>query len=149
MTIANNATEKVFSMISFSLGYRGSIERKDAFPVVLHADDGPVVFLCLVVKCLGKGADPRIGKPLRRTVGIFALSIVVQHKHHQSRAVTRACVFQHLSVAGRVAKCRARAAADLQMDTLRFTGIVIVQEKLGFFGEKRLTVLIVAELRPG
>lgn len=32
------------------------VESKDAFPVVLHADDGPAVLVRLIVERLGKGA---------------------------------------------------------------------------------------------
>jgi len=37
------------------------VERKDALPVVLHADDRPAVLLRLIVKRLGEGADLGIG----------------------------------------------------------------------------------------
>src|SRR5690349_2505470 len=95
-------------------------ERKNSLPVVLHADDSPAVLLRLIVKRLRKSADLRIGKPLRRTIGVFAPCIVVQQQHHQSRTIACSCVLQHLPITGRVAESRARAAADLQMDALRF-----------------------------
>jgi hypothetical protein len=94
-------------------GHRALVEGKNALPVVLHADDRPTVFLRLVVKRLRKGADLRIGESLRRAIGVFVLHIVVQHQHHQPRAIACSRVLQHLPIAGRVAKCRARAAADL------------------------------------
>jgi hypothetical protein len=43
---------------------------------------------------------------------------VVQHQHHQSRAIGGPSVFQHFRVASRVAKRRARTTADLQMNAL-------------------------------
>src|SRR6516225_5825774 len=125
----------------------GLIKGKDALPIVLHADDGPAVLLRLVVERLSKGADLRIGKSLRRTVGVFALRVVVEQEHHQPSAVARPRVLQHLSVTGRVAKRCTRATADLQVNALRFTGVVVVQKKLWFFGQKRLTVLAIAVLR--
>src|SRR5271165_4570094 len=66
---------------------RSLVEREDALPVVLHADDSPAVLLRLVVQRLGEGADLCIGQSHRRAVGILALRIVVQHDHRQPRAV--------------------------------------------------------------
>ena len=54
---------------------RALVKRKDALPVVLHADDGPAILLRLVVQRLRKGADLGVGKSLRRTVGVFALRV--------------------------------------------------------------------------
>src|SRR4030095_17062826 len=48
------------------------LERKDAFPVVLHADDGPALLLCFVVEGLRESADFRVAQSLRRAVGVFA-----------------------------------------------------------------------------
>jgi hypothetical protein len=39
------------------------LEGENTLPVVLHADDDPTIFLCLVVERLGKGADPRVRRP--------------------------------------------------------------------------------------
>ena len=40
-------------------------ERKDAFPIVLHADDVPAVLLCFVVERLGESSDLGVRQPLR------------------------------------------------------------------------------------
>ncbi len=84
---------------------------------------------------------------MRRTVGVFALRVVVQHQHHEPRAIAGAGIFQHLPVAGRIAEGRARAAADHQVNALGLAGIVVVQEQLGLLGQERLAVLVVAEFR--
>ena len=57
------------------------LEREDPFPVVLHADDCPALFLRLVVQRLGEGADPGIGEPLGWAIRILALRVVMQHDH--------------------------------------------------------------------
>ena len=54
------------------------LEGKNTLPVVLHADDDPTIFLCLVVERLGKGADPRVRQTLGGTVGILAFRIIVE-----------------------------------------------------------------------
>src|SRR6516165_8814085 len=96
------------------------IKGKDALPIVLHADDGPAILLRLVVERLRKGADLGIGKSL------LALRVVVQHEHHQSRAVACPRVLKHLSVTGRVAKCRVRTTANLQVNTFGLSRIIVV-----------------------
>src|SRR4030095_1080169 len=53
------------------------LERKDTFPVVLHADDGPALLLCFVVEGLCESADLGVAQALRRAVGVFAPLIVV------------------------------------------------------------------------
>src|SRR5271168_2844361 len=94
------------------------IEREDALPVVLHADDGPAVLLCLIIKRRREGADLSIGQALRRTVGVFPLPVVMQHQHHQPRTVARSGVFQHLSVPGRVTERCVGTPTNLQMNVL-------------------------------
>ena len=87
------------------------------------------------------------GKPVRRAVGVFALRVIVQHEHHQPGAVAGTGVLQHLLVARRVAERRVRPAADHQMNALGLARIVVVQQQLGFLGEKRPAVLVVAVFR--
>jgi hypothetical protein len=48
--------------------------------------------------------------------------------------------FQHLLIAGRVAKCRVWPPANLQMDGLWLPGEVVVQAELWFFCQKRFAV---------
>src|SRR5215472_4742132 len=87
-------------------------ERKNALPIVLHADHGPATLFPLIVECLGKGADLRIRKPLRRAISVFALRIVVQNEHHQPSAVASTGVLQHLLVTSRVTKGRVWTAPN-------------------------------------
>jgi hypothetical protein len=58
----------------------------------------------------------------------------------------RNCVFEHLPVTGRIAERRVRSAADHQVDAFRLAGVVVVEQKLGFFSEDRPTILVVAIL---
>ena len=94
-----------------------------------------------------KVAELGVGQPARRAVGIFALRVVVQHQHHQPRAVAGAGIFQHLAVAVGVAERRVRAPADHQMNALGLAGLVVVEEQLRLLGQERLAVLVVAEFR--
>src|SRR5271170_6250702 len=57
------------------------LKRKDALPVVLHADHRPVLLLRHVIHRLAQGADLGVGESLRRAVGVFAYCIVVHHHH--------------------------------------------------------------------
>src|SRR5262245_19866422 len=107
-----------------------TLKRKNHFPIILHADDGPTVLLRLVIKCLRKRADLGVGQFLSRTVRIFSLCVVVQHEHRQARTVARLGVFEHLLVAGRVAKGDVRAPADHQMNAFRFARIIVVEHEL-------------------
>src|SRR6516225_5536946 len=109
----------------------GLIKGKDALPIVLHADDGPAVLLRLVVERLSKGADLRIGKSLRRTVGVFALRVVVEQEHHQPSAVARPRVFEHLPVTGRVAKRCTRATANLQVNASGLPALLSFKRSFG------------------
>src|SRR5262249_47727044 len=59
-----------------SSGPRFALEGKDAFPVVLHADDRPAVLLRLFVEGKGERADPGVRQPLRRAVGVLALVVL-------------------------------------------------------------------------
>ena len=104
------------------------LEGENAVPVVLHPDDCPALLVRLVVESLAESPDLGVGQPLRRSVGIFALVVVVQHKHHQPHAVACTDVFQHLLVAGRVAERCTRTAANLQVNTFGLSRIVVVQE---------------------
>src|SRR6516225_12024812 len=101
-------------------------ERKDALPIVLHADHRPAALFPLIVECLGKGADLRIGKPLRRAISVFALRIVMQDEHHQPSAFASTGVLQHLLVTSRVAKGRVWTPPNHQVNALGLSGIVVV-----------------------
>jgi hypothetical protein len=51
--------------------------------------------------------------------------------------------FQHLAVAGRVAKCGEGPAPDHEVNALRFARVIVVKEELRFLGQDRLAVLVV------
>ena len=86
-------------------GHSGSaVKAEDAFPVVLHADHGPPVLLGLIEQLLGERAYLGVGKALGWPIGIFARRIIVEDEHFEPRTVTGPGAFQHLLIAGRVAK---------------------------------------------
>src|SRR5215471_20122756 len=97
---------------------------KDAFPVVPHADDDPTLGCGFVVESLGKCPNLCIGQPLCGTIGVFALGVIVQYQHRKPFAAPCRCVFQHLPIPSRVAKCSVRSPPDHQMDPFRFSGVV-------------------------
>jgi hypothetical protein len=68
----------------------------------------------------------------------------VQDQHHQPCAVARLGPFQHLLVAGRVAKRRVGPLADKQVDPDGLAGIVVDEKYLGSGQElgKRLNMLV-------
>src|SRR6184192_2630269 len=123
------------------------LEGEYLLPVVLHADHCPAVLLRLVIESLWESADLRVRQTLRRAIGIFALCVVVQDEHRESRAVAGLGVFQHLLVAGGVAKCRVRAAADHQVDAFGFATVVVVEQQLGVLGQERFALLVIAICR--
>src|SRR5262245_7931452 len=102
-------TYPIFFVMAIS---KFALKRKNHFPIIFHADDGPSVLLRLIIKCLRKRADLCVGQFLSGTVRIFSLCVVVQHEHRQARAVASFCIFEHLLVPGRVAKGDVRAPAD-------------------------------------
>src|SRR5262249_56171979 len=57
------------------------LKRKNALPVILHADHRPAVLLRLVVKRLREGADLAVGQALGRAIGVFARGVVLQEQH--------------------------------------------------------------------
>src|SRR5208283_1448322 len=69
------------------------LEREDALPVVLHADNGPALLLCLVVQCLSESSD----------LGV---------SHREPRPVAGLRVLQHLLVSRGVTERSVGAAAD-------------------------------------
>src|ERR1041385_4018838 len=123
------------------------VEPKNALPVVLHADHGPVFLLRLLIEGLAEPADFRVRQTAGRTVSVLAFGVVMQHEHHQSRTFTCAGVFEHLSVTVRIAKRGARTASNHQVNALGLPSLIVVQEQLRLFGQERLAVFMVAEFR--
>src|SRR5262249_14382073 len=126
---------------------RALLESEDPLPVVFHADDGPVFLFGLVIERLSESADLAGRQSLRRAVGIFAICVIVHDQHHQPRAIAGARVLEHLPVAVRIAKGRARSTANHQMNALGLARLVIVQEQFRLLREERLAVLVIAKLR--
>src|SRR5262245_42474687 len=75
-------------------------ESEDAFPIVLHADHDPALFFCFIVKCLRECSDFGVRQPLRWSICIFTLSIIMQYDHREALAGAGFCVFEHLLIAG-------------------------------------------------
>ena len=123
---------------------RSRLEPEDALPVVLHADNDPAILLGLVEQLLSKRTYLRVGEALGWPIRIFAHRIVVEDEHFEPRAIARCGVFEHLTVAGGVAKRRMGPPADHQVNALGLTRVVVILEKLRVFGQDRLTVLVIA-----
>src|SRR6266700_5372392 len=145
---STGATEisNLFSLLSpFPLvEFLSLLECKDLFPIVLHADDCPAIFLRLVIERLRKRSDFGVGQPMSGAVRILSLCIVVQHEHRNPSAVARFGVFEHLLVAGGIAERSERPSTDHQVNALRLTGIIIIQKHLRLLGQERLAILVVA-----
>ena len=114
---------------------------KDRLPVVLHADHRPAVLLGLVDQRLGERADLGVRQAVRGAVGVLALGVVVEHQHHQPRAVAGAGPLEHLAVAVGVAERGVGPLADEQVDADRLAGLVVDEEQLGLAHQHRLAVL--------
>src|SRR5262245_7242169 len=121
---------------------RPLFEGKDTLPVVLHANYHPTLLFRFVVQRLREGADLGVGQPQPRTIGVFALRIIVQYEYGEPCAVASLRVLHRLPVAGRIAKRRVRSPTYHQVDAFRLSRVVVIQEQLGFLGEKRLAVLV-------
>src|SRR5262249_47201958 len=106
-------------------GHSGSaVKGENTFPVVLYADYDPAVLLGLIEQLLGECAYSCVGKALGWPIGIFARRIIVEDEHFEPRTVTGPGVFQHLLIAGRVAKRGNRTTPDHQVNALRLTGVI-------------------------
>jgi hypothetical protein len=81
------------------------------------------------------------GSPWADRRHILALGGVVQNEHRQSRAVPGFGVFEHLPIAGRIAKRRDGPSTNFQVDALGLARIVVVKQELWFFAEDRLAIL--------
>src|SRR5262249_53050862 len=126
---------------------RALFESEDPLPVVFHADDGPAFLFRLAIKRLSEGADFGGWQSLGWAVGVFTICVIVHDQHHQPRAIAGVGVLEHLPVAVRIAKGRARPTANHQMDALGLASLVVIQEKFRLLREERHAVLVIAELR--
>ena len=119
---------------------RGLPGREDLFPVVLHADHGPALFLRLVVNRLRERTQLDVRQPLGRTVGVFARRIIMQHQQLETCAAAGLRVFQHLLIAPRIAEGGDGPAADVLVDADGLVGLVIIEVQLRQAHEHRLAV---------
>ena len=99
-------------------------------------------FMGLIEQLLGERAYLGVGKALGWPIGIFARRIIVEDEHFEPRTVTGPGVFQHLLIAGRVAKRGNRTTPDHQVNALRLTGVIVVEEELRVLGQDRLAVFV-------
>ena len=111
-------------------GLIGACGREDGLPIVLHADDGPAIFLRLLVKRLREGTQLDVPQSQGRTVGVFAGCIIVQHEQHEPCAAAALRVFQHFPVAVRVAERGDGPATDVLVDADRLAGFVVNEVQL-------------------
>ena len=108
-------------------GDRGLFKREDLTPIALHARDGPACLLRLLVKRLREGPEFGSGQSHRRTIGVFARRIIVQHQQHEPCAAAAPGVFQHFFVATGIAKRGDGPAADMQVDANGLVAFVIIE----------------------
>ena len=116
-------------------------EREDSFSNRLHTNDEPAILLRLVVECLGESADFGVRESFGRAVGILALGVVVQYEHRKRRAVAGFRCIRAFGGPGGVAERGERPAADHQVDALGLSGVVVVEQKLGFLDQDGLPIL--------
>src|SRR5271163_2695419 len=122
-----------------------SLEREDALPVVLHANDDPALLPGHIVHLLAEGPDRRIRQSLRGAVGVFAHRVVVQHRDRKPRAAARLHVLQHLLIiGGGIAEGRIGSTRVHQPEILDLSRAKIIERQLGLPYENGPVVLIVA-----
>ena len=121
-------------------GDRGLRGREDGLPVVLHADDGPAVFLRMFFQRGREGTEFDVRQSARRAVGKFARRIVVQHEQLEPRAAAALRVFQHLLVAVGVAERGDGPAADVLVDADGLAALVVIEVQLRQAHEHGLAV---------
>ena len=119
------------------LGRRGG---EDGLPIVLHADDGPAVFLRMVFQRGREVTVFHVRQSARGAVGKFAGRVVVQHEQLEPRAAAALRVFQHLLVAHGVAERGDGPAADVLVDADGLVGLVVVEVQLRQAHEHGLAV---------
>lgn len=72
----------------------------------------------------------------------------MKDEHAEPCAVARLGIFQHLSVADRIAERSDGPPADHQVNAFGFAGIVVIEQQLGLLGDHWLAVLVIAIIRP-
>src|ERR1035437_9857480 len=100
---------------------RSGFGGKDGLPVVLHADNSPVVLLRLIVKRLREGTQFDVWQSLCRTVSVFTRRIVVKNQKLEPSATAALRVLQHRPVADGITDRHERPAADLLVDADGFS----------------------------
>ena len=118
----------------------GDLEREDLFPIVLHADDGPAGFLRFVVNRLRERTQLGVRQALRRTVGVFARHVIMQHEKLEPGTAAALRVFQHLLIAPRIAERGDGPAADVLVDGDGLAVFVVIEVELRQPHDHRLAV---------
>src|SRR5258707_6510223 len=123
------------------------LKRKDALPVVFHADHRPAVFLCLIVERLRESAELAVGQTRCRAIGVLSRSVVMKHQHLQPRSSASGGPLKHLLVTNRVSERGVGPSANHQVDALRLPSVVVVEQQPWLLRQERLAIFVVAEFR--
>src|SRR5258706_898893 len=91
------------------------LKRKDALPVVLHADHRPAFFLCFIVERLREGAELAVGQTRCRAISVLSRSVVMQHQHFQPRSSASGGPLHALLVIDRDSDLGLRSSANHQV----------------------------------
>src|SRR5260370_4010830 len=95
------------------------LKRKDALPVVLHADHRPAFFLCFIVEPLREGAELAVGQTRCRAISVLSRSVVMQHQHFQPRSSASGGPLPHLLGTHRVSQPGLRLSGNPPVESLR------------------------------
>ena len=99
-----------------------------------HADYEPTLGLRFIVQRLSEGTNIGRRQAFGRTIGVLSFGVVVEHQHHQPRAVARSSILQHLLIAGRVTERSVRPTANHEVNALGLACKVVIQQEFGLFG---------------
>jgi DNA invertase Pin-like site-specific DNA recombinase len=95
------------------------LEFEDAFPVVLHADQRPTIYLCCIESFV------ELAKVGLSIIGVLTGGIRVMHDQAKCAAAGLGRPLQHLQIAIRIPERRNGAAPNVLIDTDRLAGTVI------------------------
>src|SRR5258705_4155536 len=105
------------------------LKRKDALPVVLHADHRPAFFLCFIVERLREGAELAVGQTRCRAISVLSRSVVMQHQHFQPRSSASGGPLQQLLVTDPASQPGITSSANHQVDALRPPSLVVAEQQ--------------------
>src|SRR5260370_18638482 len=94
-------------------------KREDAFPIVLHVDNGPSIQRC--------GVQGLVEAPERRVpiVRVFALHVGMMDDQAEAGATRHRCPLQHFDIAVGIAESGDRGAAAILTSTYRRPGLAV------------------------